>query len=324
MMGSMSTLIGIVVALAITGSGKLIVTDTLILSDFIKNNLNISQIINHLFPTNLLIPFIKNNVLQLVFLSMFISYALIMQPQSPVYILKLFSEITEVLLKMLEWLIKFAPYAIFAYSTWLAGSLNVDTLVKFSMLFQILFAGFLMQLVTLGLYIKIYAKLNPFKFFAKSFEYQVFALTTGSSKASLPFTITQSISQLGISPTKANFLIPLGASINMAGLAIYLSSTSIFLANFYNIELSFADYIMIFILALLSPVGAAGIIGGALLIIPIFLSTLGIPLEALVFITALDPLINGIRTAINITGDVGVALVIDKIDKELNEDIYNK
>jgi|GEM_PF-4179216 len=293
-------------------------------NNFSKSTLNITNIMNHIFPTNFLTPFIENRVLQVTLLAIFFSYTLSLLPKKPIILLSLISEINDLLFKMLELVIQFTPWAMLTYSAWLASSLDTNLIIKFSQLLYIILITYIILLLILGIYIKFVIKLNPLKFFLKSLEYQVFAFSTGSSKASLSFTLSQSITQLGISPTKANLLIPLGASLNMTGLAAYLSASAIFLAKFYNIELDLVNYLTIFTISFISPIGAAGLPCGALLIIPMLLSSIGIPFEALVLMTSIEPLVNGIRTAVNITGDVGISLIIDKQDKELNENIYNR
>lgn len=318
-----------ILAILISGSVALLMLETnysnsTISNDYSGDIFNLSQITSYLFPTNFFIPFLEDKVVQVVLLSVFISYALLTSNKAPKVVFKFIEEITNMLLRMIELVIELTPYAIFSYSAWLAGSLNIEAIIGFSKLFYIIILSYGVLLTLLWLYIGLILKINPSKFFRKSLEYQVFALSTGSSKASLAFTLSQGVNQLGISPSKANILIPLGASINMTGLAVYLSSSAIFLAHSYNIELDLARYGIIFVISFVGPIGAAGLAGGALLIMPMLLSSIGIPFEALVLVVAVDPIINGVRTAMNITGDVVVALIIDKQDKELNETIYNQ
>lgn len=287
-------------------------------SHVINGEFSISTMIMHIFPTNFIGAFLEEKVMQIVLLAVFIAYSLLnlQSKATATAIITLVDEITTLLLKMLSYILKATPLAIFAYSNWLTSSLDMDMLYRLSKLFQILLVAYLIQVIALGIYIKFKTNISPMEFFAKSFEYQLFAFSIGSSKASLPFTISQAIEKLNISSARANLLIPLGASINVAGLSIYLGVVAIFFANFYNIDLNISSYLLILTISVLAPIGSAGLMGGALLVIPMLISAIGLPAESLVLLAAIDPIVNGIRTAMNITIDVGITLIIDKTTKE--------
>jgi len=130
--------------------------------------------------------------------------------------------------------------------------------------------------------------------------------------------------RLGISSEKAMLLLPLGASINMIGLGIYLTITIIFLSNLAGVRLELFDYILLVFLATIAPLGTAGVAGGAITILPVLLGTMGVSLEGVALIMVIDPLINGIRTMINVTGDIVIVMLVDIWDKDFNYQLYKE
>jgi Na+/H+-dicarboxylate symporter len=303
---SVASLIGIITSLLFLNQSI-----NLSFGSFTQSN-NVFEMLIHIVPKNIFAMFLEEKMIQIVLLAIFIAYALLKMETQSKAVYKLVDEISALFLKMLQLILKFTPFAVFSYSTWMAGSLNLETIARLAEFIQILFLAYLLQLILLSLYLKFYAKISPRYFFANSFEYQLFAFSTGNSKASLPFTIDEAIDKLKISSAKANLLIPLASSLNVVGLSIYLSVVAVFLAHFYQVDLQSSDYFMILVISVFTPIGAAGLAGGALLVIPILLTSLNLPPEGLVLMAAIDPIINGIRTAMNITIDVAISLTLDK------------
>ena len=165
--------------------------------------------------------------------------------------------------------------------------------------------------------------MSPMPFYRKSLEYQSIALSTGSSKASLATTMQVCRQRLGISESSTSFVLPLGASINMDGMAINLALTSVFFAQMMGIALSLSDYMVIILTATLGSMGGAGIPGGSLVMLPMILSAVNMPIEGVAIIAGIDRVLDLLRTAINITGDATITLVIDSSEGTLDRDLYN-
>jgi Na+/H+-dicarboxylate symporter len=148
------------------------------------------------------------------------------------------------------------------------------------------------------------------------------ALSTGSSKASLATTMKVCTQKLGISESSTSFVLPLGASINMDGFAINLGLTTVFFAQVMGVSLSISDYLIIIFTSTLGSMGAAGIPGGSLIMLPMVLSSVGLPIEGVAIIAGIDRVLDLLRTAINISGDATITLVVDHSEGNLDKEVY--
>jgi Na+/H+-dicarboxylate symporter len=164
----------------------------------------------------------------------------------------------------------------------------------------------------------IFGRLSPFPFYRKSLGYQALAFSTSSSKATLATAMKVCQEEMGISQVSTSFVLPLGVSINMDGMAIYLGMCAVFLAQAVGMELHFQQYAMIIFTATLGSIGAAGIPGGAIIMLPIVLASVNLPLEGVALITGIDRILDMIRTTINITGDATITLIVDKSEGTLD------
>jgi Na+/H+-dicarboxylate symporter len=160
-------------------------------------------------------------------------------------------------------------------------------------------------------------------FYRKSIEYQMIAMSTGSSKASLATTMQVCRNRLGVSESSTSFVLPLGASINMNGLSIKLGLSAIFFAQAMGIDLVFSDYIIIILTGTLGSIGGAGIPGSFIIMLPIMLTSVGLPIEGVAFLVGIDRVLDLISTTINITGDATITLVIDNSEGTLDKEMYN-
>jgi Na+/H+-dicarboxylate symporter len=196
-------------------------------------------------------------------------------------------------------------------------------MVSLSRLVFAITIAMVLQYLIFGLFIIVFCRMSPIPFYKKSFEYQSIALSTGSSKASLATTMKVCRQKLGISESSTSFILPLGASINMDGMAINLSLTTLFFAQMMGITLSISDYIVIILTSTLGSMGGAGIPGGSIVMLPMILSAVNIPIEGVAIIAGIDRVLDLLRTAINITGDATITLLIDSSEGTLDRDLYN-
>jgi Na+/H+-dicarboxylate symporter len=176
------------------------------------------------------------------------------------------------------------------------------------------------------LMIKAFSKTSPMKFLSAMKKPQAVALSTASSMATLPVTMETCEDELGVKNSTAAFVLPLGATINMSGNAIYYGLVAIFFAQMFNIDLGMSAYIAIIVTSTLGAVGQAGVPGPSFLVVAVLLAA-GIPIEGLPLLFALDRIFDMIRTALNITGDAACAVIIDDmVSKEadkVSEEVQN-
>jgi Na+/H+-dicarboxylate symporter len=202
------------------------------------------------------------------------------------------------------------------------GTQGASVLLLLLKLMGSAYLGFFIQYLIFGLLIYFATGLSPVPFFKKSFEYQVIAFSTSSSKAALPTTMRVAKDNLGISTVSSSFVLPLGASINMVGIAIYISLAALFFAQALQKPLTLNDYLLIGVTGTLGSIGGAGIPSGTIVMLPLVLGAVGLPIEGIALILGIDRIVDMMRTTISITGDAAVALIVDHSEGLLNKDIY--
>jgi Na+/H+-dicarboxylate symporter len=276
-----------------------------------------------ILPKNLLGAFVNDSTIQVTLLAILMATAIFTLPhKQKKTILTMVRSFNALFLSIMQKIQLLAPFTVFFFAAHLTAHFEKKV---FQMLFYFvmtLFLAYFIQYLFLGLYIRFISKLPVLPFFIKSLEYQFIALSTGSSKATLPTTIKIANKKLGISDSKASFVLPLGASINMEGLAIYLVLSVLFVTKITGGFFALEDYLLLAFLSPLMAIGTAGIPGGALAILPLFFSIWGLPFEYIPLLIAIDPLINMFRSALNITGDVANTLILDRLQGSLEIETY--
>jgi Na+/H+-dicarboxylate symporter len=283
---------------------------------------DIFNFILNIVPDNIFMSFANGNFLQIVFFAMFTAITLNKMGPLANNIKNGCDHIAKLILKMIGIIIEFSPFGSFALTAWVVGTQGINILTGLSnLIFAVLIAMFLQYLI-FGLLILLFARVSPIPFYKKSIEYQLIAFSTSSTKATLATTMDVCQNKLGISKTNVSFVLPLGASINMDGLAIYLALTTIFFAQSFGISLDFYQYLIIILTATIGSIGGAGVPGGAIMMLPIVLSSVGLPIEGVAIIVGIDRIIDMIRTVISITGDATITLIVDASENTLDKEKY--
>ncbi|MDB9787078.1 dicarboxylate/amino acid:cation symporter, partial [Bacteriovoracaceae bacterium] len=169
-----------------------------------------------------------------------------------------------------------------------------------------------------GGFVKFFGKYSLRKFFKGILPAQLIAFSTCSSSGTLPFTVECNEQNLGISKKMTSFVLPLGATINMDGTSLYQGVCVVFVAQVYNIDLTYENYLTILFTGTFASIGTAGIPGGGLIMLSIMLGSVGLPIEGVGLIAGVDRLLDMGRTALNITGDSAVNLVVAKSENEIH------
>jgi len=153
-------------------------------------------------------------------------------------------------------------------------------------------------------------------------QVQLFAFSTSSSNATIPINLDTVVKRLGVKKSIASFTIPLGATINMDGTAIMQGVATVFIANVYGLDLLFSQYLIIVLTAMLASIGTAGVPGVGLVMLAMVLKQIGLPVEGIGLIIGVDRILDMLRTAINVTGDAAVSMVVAKKEKCLDHAIF--
>lgn len=283
----------------------------------------ISQTIVDIVPDNAIGAMSQGMILQVVFFSLFTGIVLnTMNQETKKSINGGVRHASQVILKMVHYIMEMSPIAAFCLTAWVVGTQGADVLKNLFKLVLSAYLAFGVQYLVFGLIILLWAKISPLPFFRKSLEYQALAFSTSSSKAALPTTIKVCQEKLGVSQTSSNFVLPLGASINMDGIAIYISLCALFFAQATGKIFTLSDYGFIILTSTLGSIGAAGVPGGTIVMLPMVLSSVGLPIEGIALIVGIDRIVDMVRTTISITGDAAVTVCIDKSEGLLDLNSY--
>ena len=277
-----------------------------------------------IFPNNIFGAFVENNMLGIVFISILFGIALNLTDELTGGMSKTFEKLNTVFLKIVLLIMSFAPVGVFCLmgSYVMAKGLNVFgdlaqyvALLIFVLAFHLFF--------TYSLLLKVFAKLNPIIFYRKMKDVALFAFSTSSSAATIPVTLKTVTDELGVKKDVSAFVVPVGATINMDGTAIMQGLATMFIASTVGVDLTLVQYGQIVLLAIVTSIGTAAVPSAGTVTLALILGSLGLPLDAIGLILAVDRILDMIRTAVNVCGDAAVSCIVAKSENELDEKIFN-
>ena len=277
-----------------------------------------------IFPINIFGAFVENNMLGIVFISILFGIALNLTDELTGGLSKTFEKLNTVFLKIVLLIMSFAPVGVFCLmgSYVMAKGLNVFgdlaqyvALLIFVLAFHLFF--------TYSLILKVFANLNPLIFYRKMKDVALFAFSTSSSAATIPVTLKTVTDELGVKKDVSAFVVPVGATINMDGTAIMQGLATMFIASTVGVDLTLVQYGQIVLLAIVTSIGTAAVPSAGTVTLALILGSLGLPLDAIGLILAVDRILDMIRTAVNVCGDAAVSCIVAKSENELDEKIFN-
>ncbi|MDM0622327.1 dicarboxylate/amino acid:cation symporter [Clostridium perfringens] len=280
-----------------------------------------SKVLIDMLPSNPLAAIVENKIIPIVIFSMFIAIALVIEDNTNKEKAKPFKDFIlsayDIVLRITKMVLRIIPYGVFALIATAAAKNGMDTLMSLIwVILAVYIAAFLQFLFVYTPLIIFVARMNPLKFFKGIFPAQVVAFTSQSSYGTLPVTIKSLVEGVGVSENIASFVAPLGSTIGLNGCGgFYPAIVAIFAANVFNVELTIYSYILIVLTAIISSIGIAGVPGSATMSTTVMLAALGLPIEALAMVIAVDSIIDMIRTATNVTGASVAALIVDQTEK---------
>ena len=286
----------------------------------IPDSPNIKDIILGIIPSNPIKAMAEGNMLQIIVFSIFFGIAIRSLGDSVKLIRDSVNNITDIILKLVLFIINVAPYGIFCLMSVLFAEKGITVLGDLSFyFFVVVFALLLHGFLTYSLFLVLFVKVNPLKFFNKIKSLMLFAFSTSSSNATIPVTLKTVVDDIGVSRKIASFTVPLGATINMDGTAIMQGVATVFIANAYSIDLSFADYLMVILIATLASIGTAGVPGVGLIMLAMVLDQVGLPVEGIALIIGVDRLLDMLRTVVNVTGDSTISTIVANSENQLEQ-----
>ncbi|PSU97148.1 dicarboxylate/amino acid:cation symporter [Photobacterium kishitanii] len=275
-----------------------------------------------MIPTNIFHSLNEANILQILVFCLFFGIALSkleLERRQP--LINGINAIVDAMVWMINVVMKFAPIGVFGLMADAIGTFGFSALTVVLKLFTVYVAAILIYgFIGYPIMIKLFSKTSPLKFLSAMKKPQAVALSTASSMATLPVTMETCEEDLGVKNSTASFVLPLGATINMSGNAIYYGLVAVFFAQIFNIELGMSAYIAIIVTSTIGAIGQAGVPGPSFLVVAVLLSA-GIPIEGLPLLFALDRIFDMIRTALNITGDAACAVIIDSLYEDQQQPV---
>lgn len=280
-------------------------------------------------PENPVAALADGDVLAIIFFSLFLGVAILATGKAGRPVGDLFNSASEVVLKITHWVMELAPFGVFGLVAYTTASQGVETLMAILGLVVAVYIGlFIHALVTYGFLVRVVLNLPLIRFFRGLTDPIAVAYSTASSSATLPVTIAAASDNLGLKKSVAGSVLPLGATINMDGTALYLGILALFTAQAFGYDLTLTHYFLIAVTAAAASIGAAGIPSASLFLLATVLNTFGVSAEHLALILGLiypvDRIMDMARTAVNVTGDAAVATAVAKWEGELDEETFKK
>lgn len=323
-----AAIIGLLVALAINpGSG----ISQAVPKDFKAREVpTFSQVILDLVPSNPISDMAGGKVVPVLIFAIFVAVAIIhvgsKKPDVVQPVKTLIKSLADVLHQVVKYVIRLTPYGVYALVGAMAAKYGIDTLTPLAKIIFASYAALIIHFVLVfGGLVFFVAKVNPIKFFRKAYPTIAVAFTTRSSYATLPVNLEVITKRLRVSPRIASFVAPLGATMNFNGCGgVWPAIVAIFVAKVYNIDLSFSNYIVLVLVAVISSIGVAGVPGPATISTTVVLTALGLPLEGMGLVIAVESVIDMGRTAVNATGTTVTSLLVADSEGEFDRDAFNR
>ena len=282
------------------------------------------QFVVDIVPSNIIDASSKNkNMLQVIFFALIFGISMIMLPNEKVrYVKGFFEGINDIILQIVDLIMKLAPYGVFALLSSLVvdfgGSVDLFIALGFYSL-TVIIGLLLMIFVIYPFILRIFTNIQYLSFFKAIMPAQMLAFSTSSSAATLPVTMDRCENNLGVSKEVSSFVLPLGATINMDGTSLYQAVAAVFIAQAFGFDLDLTAQLTIVLTATLASIGAAAVPGAGMVMLVIVLSSVGIDPEGIALIFAVDRILDMLRTVVNVTGDATVATVIASSEGQLND-----
>lgn len=258
-----------------------------------------------LLPGNPLDAMVQGQMLQVVIFSIIVGIALVsMLPEQSKPMLDLLRSLQQICMTIVRWAMRLAPYAVFGLMAQLTTSIGLSALVGMASYVLTVLLGLALLMSVYLLMVKLLANQDPVLFLKHSRDVLLLAFSTSSSAAVMPLSIRTAQEKLAVRPSIAQFVIPLGATINMNGTALYQSVATVFLAQVYGVDLSMASMALVVAMAVGASIGSPATPGVGIVILSMVLTSVGIPPSGIALIMGVDRILDMSRTAVNVTGDL--------------------
>jgi len=277
----------------------------------------VKGIILNMIPDNPIAAMARMDILPIIVFSLLLGSILTTMGEKGKPLISFFDSLNDAMMKLTDVIIKLAPFGVFALLAKVVADTGPSIFANLGRYILTVIAGLAVHaLITLPLLLKIIGRISPVNYFGAVSTALTTAFSTASSSATLPLTMECVEKRAGIEERISSFVLPLGATINMDGTALYESVAAVFIAQVYGIELGFSQQVIIFATATLAAIGAAGIPSAGLVTMAIVLRSVGLPLGGIGMILAVDRILDMCRTSVNVWGDTVGCAVVSRLERE--------
>ncbi|MEX0902247.1 MAG: dicarboxylate/amino acid:cation symporter [Pseudohongiellaceae bacterium] len=275
-------------------------------------------------PENPIAALAEGNILAIIFFALLVGISVLAVGQRAKPIGDLMGAGSDIMLRITHWVMEVAPFGVFALIAWVAGTQGLGAMLDVILLALAVVLGCVVHVVLVhSSILKFGLKLSPIRFFRGARDAMLLAFSTSSSSATLPVTMTVAEDNLGIKPVVASTVLPLGATINMDGTALYVGIVSVFAAQAFGLDLGLMDYVVMAGATTLVSIGTAAVPGASLFLMAAVMDTIGLSPEQIAvvvgFVLPFDRPLDMLRTCVNVTGDLSVATVVANWEGEFDE-----
>lgn len=284
----------------------------------------IMDVIVNIFPDNLFKPMVETNMLPVIVIAIFFGAGILASGEKGRMVSNLVDSLEDVVMKVLMMIIKLTPIGVFCLMADVVAVNGAKIVGSLAIVIGVAYIAYILHVVIIySCSVKFLSGMSPIKFFKGISAAMLTAFTTTSSNATLPINI-ECCNDMGAEPEISSFVLPLGATINMDGTAIYQAVAAVFIACCYGVDLTLGQMAMIVVTATLASIGTAGVSGAGMIMLSMVLIQVGLPVEGIALIAGVDKLFDMGRTTLNITGDATCAMWLSKVERKNKEKLAAK
>lgn len=309
-----AVVIGLVFANIFKGTYQIL--ETTDLEYEVATSVNFMDTLVDIFPSNIIQPMANASMLQVIVIALFFGFGIILAGEKGDPLATVINSITDVSMVIMDLILKLSPIGVFCLFTPVVAENGPKILGSLAMVLLTAYVCYVVHMVVVySSTVKSMAGLNPIKFFKGMAPAMIMAFSSASSVGTLPINLECS-EKLGAKKDVASFVLPLGATINMDGTAIYQGVCAVFIATCFGIDLTLSQMITIVLTATLASIGTAGVPGAGMVMLAMVLQSVGLPVEGIALVAGVDRIFDMGRTVVNITGDASCAIIVSKLEEK--------
>lgn len=278
----------------------------------------------NIFPSNFVKPMVEANMLQVIVMAVLLGFSIILVGEKNAKVVSAFNDLNEIFMKCMELILKLSPIGVFCLLCPIIATNGAAIIGSLAMVLMTAYICYIVHAVLVySLSVKAMGGMSPVKFFKGMMPAIIFAFSSASSVGTLPINLSCT-EKLGAKKEVASFVLPLGATINMDGTAIYQGVCAIFIASCYGIQLTLPQMLTIVLTATLASIGTAGVPGAGMVMLAMVLTSVGLPVDGIALVAGVDRIFDMGRTTVNITGDAACAIVVSNIEQKREKKLSDK